>query len=77
MELTATDSASNVTTSSVSITIVADADNDGVPASSENGCLGGSDTNPMDAYADKDADGIPNVDDPQPCTAQTGRTTPS
>ena len=72
VELTATDSASQTTTSSVSITIVADADNDGVPASSENGCLNSSDANPMDAYADKDADGIPNVDDPQPCMAQTG-----
>jgi CSLREA domain-containing protein len=72
VELTATDSASNVTTSRVGITIVADADNDGVPASSENGCLNSSDANPMDAYADKDADGIPNVDDPQPCTAPTG-----
>jgi CSLREA domain-containing protein len=72
VQLTATDSTTNVTTSSVGITIAADADNDGVPASSETGCLGSSDTNPMDAYADKDADGIPNVDDPQPCTAQTG-----
>jgi CSLREA domain-containing protein len=72
VELTATDTASKTTKSTVEITIVADADNDGVPASSENGCLGSSDTNPMDAYADKDADGIPNVDDPQPCTAQTG-----
>ena len=43
-----------------------------IPAASENGCIGSSDTNPMDAYADKDGDGIPNVDDPQPCTAQTG-----
>ena len=42
------------------------------PAASENGCLGSSDTNPMDAYGDKDLDGIPNADDPQPCTAQTG-----
>ena len=72
VELTATNTASKTTTSSVEITIVADADNDGVPASSENGCIGSSDANPMDAYADKDADGIPNVDDPQPCTAQTG-----
>lgn len=72
VELTATDSASKPTTSTVSITILADADNDGVPAATENGCLGSSDTNPMDAYADKDLDGIPNVDDPQPCTPQTG-----
>jgi hypothetical protein len=26
----------------------------------------------MDAYGDKDLDGIPNADDPQPCTPQTG-----
>jgi CSLREA domain-containing protein len=72
VELTATDSASKPTTSTVSITILADADNDGVPAATENDCLGSSDTNPMDAYADKDLDGIPNVDDPQPCTPQAG-----
>jgi CSLREA domain-containing protein len=72
VELTATDSASKTTTSTVNITIVADADNDGIPAASENGCLGSSDTNPMDAYGDKDLDGIPNADDPEPCTAQTG-----
>jgi hypothetical protein len=72
VELTATDSASNPTTSTVSITILPDADNDGIPQATETGCLGSSDTNPMDAYGDKDLDGIPNVDDPQPCTPQTG-----
>ncbi|MEN3312811.1 MAG: hypothetical protein V7645_2140, partial [Actinomycetota bacterium] len=72
VELTATDSASKTTTSTVNITIVADGDNDGIPASTENGCLGSSDTDPMDAYGDKDLDGIPNTDDTQPCTAQTG-----
>jgi CSLREA domain-containing protein len=72
VELTATDSAGQTTASTVDITIVADADNDGIPAATENGCLGSSDTNPMDAYGDKDLDGIPNADDPQPCTPQTG-----
>ncbi len=71
VELTASDSASQTTTSTVNITIVADADNDGIPAATESGCLGSSDTNPMDAYDDKDGDGIPNADDPQPCTPQT------
>jgi CSLREA domain-containing protein len=72
VELTATDSASNTTTSTVSITILPDADNDGIPAATETGCLGSSDTNPMDAYGDKDLDGIPNVDDPDPCNPPTG-----
>jgi hypothetical protein len=71
VELSATDSTSKSTTSTVNITILADADNDGIPAATETGCLGTSDTNPMDAYGDKDGDGIPNADDPQPCTAQT------
>ena len=72
VQLTATDSASNVTTSSVSITIVADANNDSVPAIQRDGLSQRGDTNPINTYADKDGDGIPNVDDPQPCTAQTG-----
>jgi len=74
VELTATDSASpsNTTTSTVSITILPDADNDGIPAATETGCLGSSDTNPMDAYGDNDLDGIPNVDDPEPCAPQNG-----
>ena len=70
VELDATDSAGKTTTSTVDITIVADADNDGIPASVESGCLGGSDTDPTDAYGDKDGDGIPNADDPDPCVAQ-------
>jgi CSLREA domain-containing protein len=72
VELKATDSAGKTTTSTVAITIVADADNDGIPASAEGGCLGGSDTNPLDAYGDKDGDGIPNAEDPDPCVPQTG-----
>jgi CSLREA domain-containing protein len=74
VELSATDSGSPAksTTSTVSITILADADNDGQAASTESGCLGGSDTDPLDAFGDKDGDGIPNEDDPAPCTAQTG-----
>jgi hypothetical protein len=72
VELSATDSAGKTTTSTVAITIVTDADNDGIPATAEGGCLGGSDTNPLDAYGDKDGDGIPNGDDPDPCVAQTG-----
>jgi CSLREA domain-containing protein len=71
VELKATDSAGRTTTSTVDIAIVADADNDGIPASIEGGCLGGSDTDPTDAYADKDGDGIPNADDPDPCVAAT------
>jgi hypothetical protein len=72
VELTATDSGGKTTTSTVGITIVADADNDGIAASVDGGCLGGSDTDPLNAYSDKDGDGIPNADDPDPCTAQTG-----
>jgi CSLREA domain-containing protein len=72
VELTATDSAGRTTSSTVGITIVADADNDGIPASVDGGCLGGSDTDPLNAYLDKDGDGIPNADDPDPCNAQTG-----
>jgi CSLREA domain-containing protein len=72
VELSATDSAGKTTTSTVGITIVTDADNDGIPATAEGGCLGGSDTNPLDAYDDKDGDGIPNGEDPDPCVAQTG-----
>jgi CSLREA domain-containing protein len=72
VELTATDSGGKTTTSTVGITIVPDADNDGLAASVDGGCLGGSDTDPLNAYSDKDGDGIPNADDPDPCTAQEG-----
>ena len=61
---------------SVIFNIVADADNDGIPASVESlSCFGtGGDNDPTNAYGDQDADGIPNVDDPQPCTPASSYT---
>jgi CSLREA domain-containing protein len=61
---------------SVTFNIVADADNDGIPASVESSsCFGtGGDNDPTNAYGDQDADGIPNVDDPQPCTPASSYT---
>jgi hypothetical protein len=60
----------------VTFTILADADNDGVPRELEVGCAGSSDTDAEDAYyGDADGDGIPNADDVTtaggPCTAAT------
>jgi hypothetical protein len=58
-------------TDQVTFTVVTDADNDGVPKTVEDACLGGGDNDPTNADDDQDNDGIPNVNDPQPCTAAT------
>ena len=68
LTLTCTDNDSNTGSADVSITIVGDADNDGVSAPVES-AIGTSDTNPLDAFGDADGDGIANVDDPAPNAA--------
>jgi streptogramin lyase len=75
--LTATD-ANGTAQSSVSFTIDGDAENDGISETIENKCGFGNFDQPgvLDAYADLDADGIPNIDDialgRDPCTPVTG-----
>jgi hypothetical protein len=71
--LTVTDSDGNQTSITRAIGFLADADNDGIPAGSENQpCMGADpDHNAKNAYADPDGDGIPSVDDPDPCVPRT------
>jgi CSLREA domain-containing protein len=55
--------------------VLTDADNDGIPKSVDDGCIGGNgDSDPLNAFGDKDNDGLPNASDPQPCTAATSYT---
>jgi Right handed beta helix region len=61
-------------TDTVNFTVLTDADNDGVPKTIEDSCLGGGDDDPTNADDDKDNDGLPNVNDPQPCVAATSYT---
>lgn len=66
------------TCTSVTITIVDDDDNDGMPNKDEP-CLASSadkkpESNPKNAYDDTDGDGIVNVDDPRPCTSDSTMT---
>jgi hypothetical protein len=64
--LVATDEAGNADESIVTFTIDRDGDNDGVIAAAES-CAGGSDTDPFDAFADGDQDGVSNGGDEDPC----------
>ena len=61
-------------TDTVTFTVLRDADNDGIPKTVEDSCLGGGDDDPTNADDDRDSDGIPNVDDPQPCVAASSYT---
>lgn len=61
-------------TDDVTFTVLADGDNDGIPKSVDEGCLGGGDDDPLNFDDDKDSDGIPNANDPQPCTPATSYT---
>lgn len=62
-------------TDTVTFTVVADADNDGIPKAVDDGCVqNGGDSDPSNADDDKDGDGIPNADDSQPCVAATSYT---
>ena len=58
----------------VTFSVVTDADNDGVPKTVEDSCLGGGDDDPTNADDDRDNDGLPNVNDPQPCVAASSYT---
>ena len=73
--LTTPGSTQDSATDAVTFTVVTDADNDGIPKSVDDGCVGGEgDSDPLNADDDKDGDGIPNVDDPQPCVAASSYT---
>ena len=61
--LTATAGPKNAS-ASVHVVVKTDADNDGIPADVE-ACIGGSDSDPLNAFGDFDGDGIPNQSDPQ------------
>jgi Periplasmic copper-binding protein (NosD) len=61
-------------TATVDFTVLTDEDNDGIPKTVEDSCLGGGDDDPTNADDDKDNDGLPNVNDPQPCVAATSYT---
>ncbi|MBA2557342.1 MAG: hypothetical protein H0V12_08390, partial [Chloroflexi bacterium] len=68
--LRVTDAEGNVTEIVRTFTILADADNDGLSRRDEGAaCFSRGDRDPTNAFADYDGDGIPNVDDPEPCTA--------
>ena len=73
IRLVAADSTGQTHTDEVIIPVVADADNDGIPASAEGPC--GSDTNARDAYFDTDHDGYLAQNDyalgGNPCVAST------
>jgi hypothetical protein len=72
--ITLTASAAGKTASaSVHVVVKTDADNDGIPADVE-ACIGGSDSDPLNAFGDFDGDGIPNQSDPQPCLAAASYT---
>jgi parallel beta-helix repeat protein len=59
----------------VTFTVLADADNDGIPKNVDDSCIGGDgDNDPMNAFGDKDGDGLPNASDPQPCVPATSYT---
>ena len=58
----------------MTFSVVTDADNDGVPKTVEDSCLGGGDDDPTNADDDRDNDGLPNVNDPQPCVAASSYT---
>ena len=53
------------------VTVDADADHDGIPASKDKTCNGGADADhdPSNADGDPDGDGIPTRSDPQPCVS--------
>jgi len=73
--LTVTDSSGRTSSRSVTYTVLQDADHDGIPASKDVTCGGTSaDNDPTNANADYDADGIPNRDDPAPCTSANNAT---
>jgi len=74
-DLTVTDSTSwGEGTARALFTILADTDNDGIPASLDRSACGGGtslDNDPSNAYGDLDGDGIPNAMDPAPCVPAT------
>ena len=71
VNLCVSDGVHPATCTSVTITIVDDDDNDGMPNKDE-ACLGaGAATNPKNAYDDTDGDGTVNVDDRRPCTSDS------
>jgi hypothetical protein len=73
--LTVTDSAGRTSSTSVSYTILPDADHDGIPASKDTTCSGANaDNDPTNANGDPDGDGIPTRDDPAPCTSANNAT---
>ena len=53
------------------VTILADVDHDGIPASKDKTCSGNADADhdPTNADGDPDGDGIPTRSDPQPCVS--------
>ena len=75
LTLSATDSSAAAGSTSIPITIVADADQDGIADPVENNPLGcfplNHDSDPYEAWRDYDSDGIANVDDPAPCSASS------
>lgn len=72
--LTKPGSTESSATDSVTFTVLTDADNDGIPKTVEDSCLGGGDDDPLNADDDQDGDGIANANDPQPCVAATSYT---
>lgn len=69
IEVVATDAGGRTASTAVTVTLLEDKDNDGIDRDRES-CLGGdADLDPSNAGGDPDADGIPSVDDPLPCTS--------
>lgn len=82
LTLSATNAAGTAPPTSVTYTVLADNDNDGIAQNVEEGqgsCITSvdgdpttsPDHDPLNAFADSDNDGYPNGSDPQPCVAAT------
>ena len=68
-KLTVKNSAGLTNSTTTSFQVLEDKDNDGVPVTTE-GCYRGNDNDPNDAFGDFDADGVPNQQDEDPCSAR-------
>lgn len=55
-------------TATATFVVLADADNDGIPAVVESQeCFSSGDSDPLNAFVDDDGDGLVDADDPEPC----------
>jgi hypothetical protein len=68
--LTAHTASGDIVVDTGNVTVLVDADHDGIPASLDVNCSGGTADNDANSrFADYDGDGIPNGQDSSPCTS--------